>query len=208
MIKAKPSQSNFAPIPAGSYPARCYSVIHIGTIPVEWQGESRMVDKVRFGFEFPTETKVFNEEKGEQPYVLSTEFTLAFSSKAKLRSFLESWQGKKLTDMEAIDTDVEELVGKEGLATVIHSEGKNGNTYANISSMSPLPKGLKCPPAVNQPFILNYSDKWSDEKFNGLPEFIQDRMTSSQEFASKMERRRDSEPEVTIDDIDEANPPF
>ncbi len=186
-IKPKPVEShNFEPMPAGTYPARLYSLIHIGTIPFDWQGESKMIDKVRLTFEFPTETKVFKEENGEQPYVLSLEFTLSMHEKSKLRPFLEGWGGRRLTDQEASDLDLEEWVGKEGLANIVHSEGKNGNIYANIQSVSSLPKGLTCPPQVNETFILNYEDKWDEGKFQNLPDFLRDKMMESTEYQVKL----------------------
>ena len=191
---------SFDPMPAGSYPARLYSVIHIGTIESEWQGQITTKDKVRLGFEFPTETKVFNEEKGEQPYVLSREFTLSISDKGHLRPFLEGWQGKRMTDEEAINVDLEEWIGKEGLINVVHTEPNHqGSVYANISSISPLPKGLKCPDPVNPPFILNYTDKWDQSKFDSLPEFLKEKMMSSHEY--EMMTREKPTTENTTDSI-------
>lgn len=200
-IKPKPSEATvFEPVEAGTYPARLYSVIHIGTIPFEWQGETKNIDKVRLTFELPTETKVFKEENGEQPYVLSCEFTLSTHEKSNLRKFLEGWQGKRMTDMEAINTDLEEWVGKEGMANVVHSEAKNGNVYANITAMGQLPKGMKCPPAVNEPFILNYNDKWDPEKFATLPEFLKEKMRTSAEYDMITRERPDDQKKEAEDD--------
>lgn len=33
---------NYAPLEAGTYPARCYSMVHIGTIQEEFQGEKKI----------------------------------------------------------------------------------------------------------------------------------------------------------------------
>ena len=174
---------NFEPMTGGLFPARLYQVIHIGTVEVEWKGEKKLQDKVRLGFEFPTETKVFNEEKGEQPNALSREFTLSISEKGNLRPFLEGWQGKKMTDEEAINVDLEEWVGKTGMINVVHGEPtESGQVYANITTISPLPKNLECPDAVNEPFIMNYNDKWDIDKFESLPEFIKSRMKGSSEY--------------------------
>jgi hypothetical protein len=40
-IKA-PKQQIREQITSGSYPARCYQMIHIGTIPSTWEGTTRM----------------------------------------------------------------------------------------------------------------------------------------------------------------------
>lgn len=200
-IIAKPSQSNYEPLASGTYPARLYQIIHIGTIPNEYLGEIKHLDKVRLGFEFPTETKVFTEEKGEQPYVLSVEFTLSMHEKANLRKFIEAWLGKRLSDAEAINTDIEEFLGKEGLANVVHSEAKNGNVYANIQSISPLPKGLTCPSAVNPTFVLNYTDKWNRAAFEALPEFLREKMSQSAEYEMLKEGVKVKDEEIKLDDI-------
>lgn len=169
------------PVPAGSYPARLYSIIHIGSVKTETMGKTKEVDKVRLTFELPTKKEVFNEEKGEQPYSVSTEFTLSMYESAYLRKFIEGWVGKKLTEEEAINTDIEEYIGKEGLVNIVHSE-KNGNVYANIASISALPDGMICPKQINPSFILNYNDKWDLEVFEKLPNFLKEKMSKTPEY--------------------------
>ena len=60
---------NYTPMEAGVYVARCTQLIQIGSVTEEINGESKTLHKVRFGFEFPEEKKVFKEENGEQPGV-------------------------------------------------------------------------------------------------------------------------------------------
>ena len=59
------------PVPAGVFPARCYKLQHFGTVPDTYMGEHKMVNKLRIDWELPTETKVFDPEKGEQPLSIS-----------------------------------------------------------------------------------------------------------------------------------------
>ena len=91
------------PVPAGNFPARCYKIIHYGTIPTSYMGESKMTNTIRVDFELPTEMRVFDEEKGEQPLSISKEYTLSMNEKANLCRDLESWRGKKFTDEEAVN---------------------------------------------------------------------------------------------------------
>ena len=72
-------------IPAANYVDRCYQMIEIGTVTENILGETKTLKKVRIGWELPSEMKVFNEEKGEQPCVISKEFTLARHEKSGLR---------------------------------------------------------------------------------------------------------------------------
>lgn len=174
--------NNFQPIEAGSYPARCYSMIHIGTVTENFQGESKQMNKVRITFELPTELKVFKEENGEQPIAISKEFTLSLHEKATLRSFLKNWRGQDFTEDEAKSFDIEKLIGVPCMLNITHKQSKDGTkTYAEIGSISKLPKGLECPPQINPSFIWTYED-FDQAKFNTLPEFLRQKMVTSFEY--------------------------
>jgi len=179
------SGTNFEPIPAGSYAARCYSMIHIGTNEETILGTVKRLNKVRVTWELPTETKVFKEENGEQPYVLSKEFTLSMHEKANLRKFLQSWRGKVFTEKEAESFDISVLIGKPCLISVNHKLAKNGNTYAEIAGVNLLPKGMECPPQINESQELTYSD-WNQSIFDALPDFIKDKIQTSDEYKLMM----------------------
>lgn len=174
------------PVPAGTYVARCYSMIHIGTVEENIMGESKWLNKVRISWELPTETKVFKDENGEQPYVISKEFTLSMNEKANLRKFLEGWRGKGFSEDEAKAFDITALLGKPCMLSVIHKTSKKGNIFAEISSCSALPKGLVCPDQINEMLELNYTDNWSTREYSKLPQFIKDKMSQSKEFKSMM----------------------
>lgn len=174
------------PVPAGTYVARCYSMIHIGTVEENIMGESKWLNKVRISWELPTETKVFKDENGEQPYVISKEFTLSMNEKANLRKFLEGWRGKGFSEDEAKAFDITALLGKPCMLSVIHKTSKKGNIFAEISSCSALPKGLVCPDQINEMLELNYTDNWSTREYSKLPQFIKDKMSQSKEFKSIM----------------------
>jgi len=175
------SGKSFSPVEAGNYVARCYSMVHIGTVPEEYKGEKKVVNKVRLTFELPTETKVFKEENGEQPYVISKEFTLSLHEKSSLRKFLESWRGKGFTENEAKYFDVSKLLGKPCMLNVIHKTKLDGNIRADISSVSPIPKGLTCPAQV-LPSLIFSVNHFSQEVFDTLPEFLQDKIRTSREY--------------------------
>jgi hypothetical protein len=42
------------PIASGNYAARCYQMIHIGTVSELILGEKKILNKVRIGWELPT----------------------------------------------------------------------------------------------------------------------------------------------------------
>ncbi len=197
-INATNEVTNYEPIPAGNYVARCYQMIQIGTVNENIMGEIKTMNKVRISWELPTELKVFKEEKGEQPCSISKEFTLSLHEKSNLRKFLAGWRGKDFTEEQAKLFDITVLAGKECMLNIIHKTSKQGKTFAEISSISTLPKGLKCPPQINPSFILSY-DNFDEEKFNSLPDFIKDKMKTSIEY------KEIKNPETHDFDIAESN---
>jgi len=179
-ILAENNGTKREPIPQGNYVARCYQMIEIGTVKEEFEGVVKMQKKVRLGWELPTELKVFNEEKGEQPCVISGNYTLSMHEKSKLRGFLQSWRGKAFSDEDAKSFDITKLLGVPCMLNIIHKTTPNG-TFANIASVSPLPKGLVCPDQINPSFVLSY-DVFDYEKFLTLPDWIKTEMEQTQEY--------------------------
>lgn len=199
MITATTNSTPKELIPAGNYIARCYQMIQIGHIKEIILGEIKTLNKVRIGWELPTETKVFNVEKGEQPFVISEEYTLSMHEKSNLRKMLASWRGKDFSIEEASSFDITKLLGVPCMVNIIHKPAKTDPTrmYQKIGSVSPLAKGVNCPPQMNPTTVLQYDD-FNYALFESLPDFIKDKIRGSEEFI-KMQS-----PEQTIFTNDEA----
>jgi hypothetical protein len=169
-------------IEAGNYVARCYQMIEIGTVEEMIQNAPKVQKKVRVGWELPTEQKVFKEENGEQPRVISKEFTLSLHEKANLRKTLASWRGKDFTEEQAKAFDITALIGVPCMLNIIHKPSKDGSKmYEEIGSISPMPKGYTCPDQITKSFVLSYDD-FDEPMFESLPDFIKDKMKGSEEF--------------------------
>lgn len=168
--------------PKGTFPARCFQMIHIGTIPEEFKGQTKHLNKVRISFELPTEQKIFDESKGEQPFVISQEYTLSMSQKSKLKAALEAWRGESFSKEEMKGFDITELVGEACLVTIAHKVSESGNMYATITSITQPIKGMDIPPLINEPDIVSFDSEDFADKLNALPEFIQDKIKSSKEY--------------------------
>lgn len=169
-------------IPAGNYIARCYQMLHIGTNLETIDGKTQLMNKVRIGWELPTEMKVFDEAKGEQPLVISQEYTLSMNEKANLRKMLSSWRGKDFTEEQAKSFDITNLIGVPCMLNIIHKPSKTGDkTYQNIGSVSPMPKGVPCPDQINPKQVLQYDD-FDTRLFDSLPDFIKNRVITSVEY--------------------------
>ena len=180
------NSQNFEVLEAGSYPARCYSMVHIGTVEENIMGALKRLNKVRVTWELPTELVVFNEEKGEQPRVISKEFTLSLHEKATLRAFLKNWRGKDFTEEEAKEFDVTKLISAPCMLNITHKKSKDRKkTYLEIGSVSRLPKGMECPTQISESFIFDYDENFDLQKLEGLPDFIKDKVKKSDEFMAK-----------------------
>ncbi len=123
-------------IPAGNYLARCFSMIHIGTYEDEYMGEPKIVNKVRISWELPTETRVFNEEKGEQPLVIDKKYTLSLSDKANLTADLNNWRGQAFTEAEKSAFDITALLGVPCMLNIIHRTSQKGKEYATAITIT------------------------------------------------------------------------
>lgn len=190
-ITATNSGSNYKPVDAGTYPARCYQMILIGTVKGEYMGQPIENTKVRIGWELPTELKEFKEGEGEKPYSISKEFTLSMNEKANLRKVLESWRGKGFTEEEAKSFDITVLLGKPCMLSVIHKTSKQGKLYADISGVTTVPKGMTVPAQINPSFEFSFppfsKEPFDNDKFSKLPEWMQEQIKSSNEYKSFIE---------------------
>jgi hypothetical protein len=159
-------------------------MIELGTIKESFQGEDKMLHKVRIGWELPTEKKVFSEERGEQPCVISKEYTLSMNEKATLRKMLASWRGKDFTEAEAKSFDITKLLGVACMLNIIEKpSAKDASVvYNEIASVSPMIKGMECPSQVNPSFVFEL-DNFDKIKFELLPDFIKDKIKTSEQYA-------------------------
>lgn len=184
-------------IPADTYVARCYSMVHIGTNDEVILGETKRMNKVRLTWELPNELREFDGV--EKPLVISKEYTLSMHEKSNLRKDLENWRGKGFTEEEAKAFDITKLLGIPCMLSVVHSVSKSGDKYNKIGSISKLMKGMECPEQFNPSFEFNFTDKFKDEIVEGFPDFIKDKIKSSEEY-------RELKAGITDNDTDESQP--
>lgn len=169
-------------IPEGVYMARCYSMIEIGTVEEEFQGTKKNVPKARISWELPTELKVYKEERGEEPLIIGKEYSLYMNEKANLRKTLTSWRGKAFTEEEAKKFDIKKLLGVPCMLNIIHKPNKDGSrVYEEISSITPLMKGVQCPAQIRATEVFEY-DNPDAELFNSLPDFIKSKIKTTPEY--------------------------
>ena len=187
-IYAEKKESEFQSVKPGTYMARCYRMIEIGTINEDYMGQMKQHQKVMISWELPTELATFDKDKGEEPFAVSKTYTLSMNEKANLRKDLESWRGKGFTENEAEKFDLTVLLGKPCLLSIIQQPSKTnpGRNYTVISSISPLMKGQVCPDQINPTKVLSY-DEFNWELFESLSDYTKDKIKSSIEFRMMQE---------------------
>lgn len=171
-------------LPSGSYVARCISIVEIGTLTEEFQGEKKTNKKVVVIWELPTELKEFKEGEGEKPYVRSKTFTLSIAEKATLRKFLKDWRGKDFSEDELKGFDIVKLLGVPCMMTIIHIEKKDGTSIETVSGVSPMPKGFVCPEQINISKVFTWGN-YDAAIFDSLPKYLKEMMAKTPEYAAQ-----------------------
>ena len=174
-------------VPSGTHIARCYSMIHIGTVEWEYNGEIKYTNKIRITFELPHEIREFSGE--DKPMVISKEYTMSLHEKSNLRRDLEGWRGKSFSNQELSSFDVTDILGSPCNVSIIHKTSKSGNEFAQIGSISAITKGSKCPEPFNPNFIFNYYDNFDEEWLEKQPNWVQAEIASTEEYKSKMNQK-------------------
>lgn len=134
-------KGGFKQIEPGTYTARCYSVIDLGTQRGEYLGEATVNHQVLVGWEIPSELM----EDG-QPCAISKFYTLSLGEKANLCKDLTSWRGKAFSDEEKKGFDIFNLVGVACMISVI----KKDNGKSAVATVSKMPKGMEAPDQINE----------------------------------------------------------
>lgn len=182
-IYAEKKEGDFVQVEPGTYVARCYSMIEIGTIETEFNGEKKKAHQVNISWELPEETAVFHEEKGPEPFVVSKTYTLSMHEKATLRKDLESWRGKSYTNDEVKRFDITKLLGQPCLLNIVHETSKTdpSKVYVKVSSVSKLMKGQEVGEQINPTRLLSF-DKFDWNVFDNLSDWLKDKIKSSAEY--------------------------
>lgn len=146
---------SFKPLPPGMHLARCYRIIDLGTQKVEWKGAVKLQPKVLVQWEVHGEDEEGNPlvtDKGD-PLSISKTYTLSMGDNSRLRTDLKSWRGRDFTVEEMTGFHLRNILDKWCMLTVTHVTGDDGKTYANVSSVNPVPSHLRkagLPDGINE----------------------------------------------------------
>ena len=175
-------------VPSGTMVGRCYSMIHIGTVEWEYQGEQKFSNKIRLAFELPNEVRDFGGE--EKPMSIDKEYTLSLHEKSNLRKDLESWRGVAFSTSDLKNFDVTDLLGVPAMLSIVHKTSKGGNEFAQIGSVSAMVKGMEVGEQFNESFVFNYEDNFNEEWIDSQPEWIAEQIKGTEEYQNKQNQKK------------------
>lgn len=180
-LKATSSGKDFEPAPEGVHIGRCFGLVDLGTQKTTFKGQTKFQKKVLIQWELPLVKRVFDEGKGDEPVIVSNRYTNSIGPKSTLSKHLTAWSGKALSGQE--EFDLTKIVGKPCQLQIIHRE-VDGQVFANIAAIMPLPNGMTCPAAINKPVVYDL-DMGKNDVFKSLSERLQERISECAEWTGQ-----------------------
>ncbi len=180
LVLPKKEENSFETTPAGVYTAVCYRVIDLGT-QLEGFGEEEKKPKHKIMLSWELHGEHVMQDG--RPFSAHKKYTFSSNEKSSLRKHLEAWRGLAFTDDDFGKFDIGVLIGKACMMQIVHNVGeKDGNTYANISSIMKLPKGMPTPELVNEPIYFSLNE-FDDIKLAKLSDSLKQTIMKSPEYA-------------------------
>jgi hypothetical protein len=149
-------------------------------------GQVKYLHKIMLGWEIHTtkDDGTALKMRDGRPFAMFKNYTLSWSEKANLRLDLQSWRGKPFTQEEMRRFDLETILGAWCLLNVIERPGKDGKTYVNIDTVTPVPAMMKktgLPEGVNKIEMFNLDNpNW--DMFETFSDNLKVKIMASPEF--------------------------
>lgn len=173
--------ANFEMPPAGPIAGRCFRLIDLGSQESTYEGEKKMQRKILLSWEL-SELRTDGT-----PFIISRRFGLSLHEKAALRQFLQAWRGRPFTQEELDLFDLRKLLSAPALLNIMHTE-RAGKQYANIASISPLPKGMTAPDLTAAPLAFDIDADDATAILETLSEGMQATICASPEWRERIRK--------------------
>jgi hypothetical protein len=141
-LKITSASSGGSNIEPGAWPAVCSGYVDLGTQTSNFSGEEKVAHKVMLLWDI-AEQRVMVEGKS-LPRRISGRYTASLHEKATFRKVIEGWLGR-LKPEEVASFDLDALVGKPCLLNIACKDKPDGKSFASVSSVMPLPRGMTRP---------------------------------------------------------------
>lgn len=174
--------------PEGSHIAVCYRVVDLGKQRSEYQGKVSFKHKILISWELPEALM-----QDGRPFTIGKSYTYSSDPKSNLRKDLESWRGKAFEDYELGTFDIGKLISAGCMLGIAHRDTERG-TYANVTAILRLPRGVSAPIPANPTICFSLADRPFDSRgFGLLSERLQDTIKRSPEYNAAIEGRDPNE---------------
>lgn len=184
--KRKPA-NNIPPLDGGTYMSVCVGVIDLGEQYRQFdkQKQGKYAEECMFIFEIPSErVQVDGEDKPR--WLSSKRYTVSLHERSALYQMLTSWRGKALSDAELDPEgdgfDLMQMAGQGAMLSVSVVEKDDGSRHNKIEAVTGFPKGIPVPKTESEILVFD-ADVPDMEVFGKLPEWIQDIIRKSTQFA-------------------------
>lgn len=194
-LKESRGGGTFQIAPAGNHLAICYQMVDLGH---QYNAKyEKYSPKVLLGWELPGETM----EDG-RPFIVSSRYTLSFNERAILRMHLESWRGRPFSAQELAGFDLKSVLGKACMVNIVQKQ-VGDKTYANVTAVSSVPKGLTVPEQQNNNQVFEFGSNGFDQaSFDALSDGLKGVIAQSKDYQMLTENQQP----VSQDDLDEDIP--
>lgn len=170
--------ADFERVPAGTYPARCFSITDLGTQTVRGytpEDPDREVVKVILGWEL-----VGTNRGDDRPHLMTQIFTNSLHKKANLRLALEAWRGAAFNESELRGFNLRKVLGVACLLGVVHTD-KGDRTFADVSGVMKPPVGTEVAQLWGPTTVFDITaPDWNI--YTALPEWQQKMIRKAAEF--------------------------
>lgn len=158
----------------GVYDARVVRFIELGT---QDGGEYGDKFKVQMSFELVDEAAVFNEDKGEQNFLVHRKFNKSLHKRSDLGKAVREILGDDFPEEGEIEMD--SLTDMPCQVKIVHSED---GQYANVESVMAVKKGAKVSKSENEFVSLYLDDNFDEDVFDSLHDGLREKIEASPEY--------------------------
>jgi hypothetical protein len=196
IIKSPPQEERKFELPKpGIQIARLIRIIDLGTQEGEYKGVKKMIDKVKFVFELPLQSRVFKEGEPAGCFRVSKEYTKSTYIKADIRKDFEAWAQRSLTEKEEKEgIEIGKLLGRACQVQVVIKTSQKGKQYASVTAVLPLNKEIKdeseqilqhaqvCPPTKSELILFDMNIPETLVNLDKLAKAEKEKIMATQEY--------------------------
>lgn len=184
----------------GMHNARVVRFLELGT---QDGGEFGDKFKVQLSFELVDASAVFNEENGEQNFMVHRKYNRSLHKRSDLGKAVRAILGKDFPEEGEIEMDT--LADMPCQVEVTHSED---GQYANVTNVVAAPKTGKVAKSENEFISLYLDDNFDEDVFDSLHDGLREKIEASPEYQelfpdAKPKRKGKAKDEDEDEDEDE-----